>query len=215
MEATRSRGVSLSSTPEPASGGAPSVPAASPPAAAIEGTATIGQSVVIKGELAASEDLTTEGRIEGKIALQQHVVTIGRSATVRGQVVAREVIILGHVVGDINATDKVIIRESGNVEGDVVSPIVAIADGAHFRGRIDMQGGAVERGRATSGKTATIATLPPALEVQRRGAKSAICGTVNQDRPESAAGDPRVSALLSLRRPAWVGDVTQYYFRAP
>ena len=103
---------SLSSTPESASGGAPSMPAASLPTAAIGGTATIGPSVVIKGELAASEDLTTEGRIEGKIKLQQHVVTIGQNATVRGQVFAREVIILGHVVGDINATDKVVIERT-------------------------------------------------------------------------------------------------------
>ena len=152
---------SLSSTPEPASGGAPSMPTVSPPTVAIGGTATIGQSVVIKGELAASEDLTTEGRIEGKIELQQHVVTIGQNATVRGQVFAREVIILGHVVGDINATDKVVIRENGNVEGDIVSPTVAIADGAHFRGRIDMQRGAVDQGRATSRGMAR--TAPPTV----------------------------------------------------
>ena len=148
---------SLSSTPEPASGSAPSIPAASPPSEAIGGTATIGQSVVIKGELAASEDLTAEGRIEGKIELQQHVVTIGQNATVRGQVFAREVIVLGHVVGNINASDKVVVRENGNVEGDVVSPTVAIADGAHFRGRIDMQRGAVEGARAASRETATTA----------------------------------------------------------
>ena len=102
----------------------------------------------------------TEGRIEGKIELQQHVVTIGQNATVRGQVFAREVIILGHVVGDINATDKVVIRENGNVEGDIVSPTVAIADGAHFRGRIDMQRGAVDQGRATSRGMARTATPP-------------------------------------------------------
>ena len=88
------------------------MPVASPPTAAIGGTATIGQSVVIKGELAASEDLTTEGRIEGKIELQQHVFTIGQNATVRGQVFAREVIIFGHVVGDLKALFMTVWRPS-------------------------------------------------------------------------------------------------------
>ncbi len=140
--------------PDPAPGSAPSEPPAAPLSVVSRGTATIGQSVVIKGELAASEDLTTEGRIEGKIALQQHLVTIGQNATVRAQVFAREVIVLGHVVGNITATEKVDIRENGKVEGDIVSPTVAIADGAHFRGSIDMQRGAAETGTATSKETA-------------------------------------------------------------
>ena len=163
------------------------MPVASPPTAAIGGTATIGQSVVIKGELAASEDLTTEGRIEGNIELQQHVFTIGQNATVRGQVFAREVIILGHVVGDINATEKVVIRENGNVEGDVVSPTVAIADGAHFRGRIDMQRGAVERSRATSKETPTTASAPLSKsgETERSPRPPARSVKIDPSRPQA------------------------------
>ena len=98
------------------------------------------------------------------------------------------------------ATEKVVIRENGNVEGDVVSPTVAIADGAHFRGRIDMQRGAVERSRATSKGDAND-RIRPALEVRRDGAESATSGTVGQDRPESATGDPRVNALESEAPP--------------
>ena len=129
------------------------------PPSTTSGTATIGQSVVIKGELAGSEDLTTEGRIEGKIDLQQHVVTIGQHATVRAEVFAREVIVLGHVVGNINATDKVDARENGNVEGNIVSPTVAIADGAQFQGSIDMRRAVTETGKAAS-TIAARAALP-------------------------------------------------------
>ena len=148
---------SLTTTPDQVPGSDPSEPPAAPPSVVSGSTATIGQSVVIKGELSASEDLTTEGRIKGKIELQQHLVTIGQNATVRAQVFAREVIVLGHVVGNIHATEKVDIRENGKVEGDIVSPTVAIADGAHFRGSIDMQRGAAETGKATSKEAAATA----------------------------------------------------------
>ena len=148
---------SLTTTPDQVPGSDPSEPPAAPPSVVSGSTATIGQSVVIKGELSASEDLTTEGRIKGKIELQQHLVTIGQNTTVRAQVFAREVIVLGHVVGNIHATEKVDIRENGKVEGDIVSPTVAIADGAHFRGSIDMQRGAADTGKATSKEAAATA----------------------------------------------------------
>ena len=90
--------------------------------------------------------------------MQQHLVTIGQHATVHAQGFAKKLIILGHVVGNITATEKVDIRENGKVEGDIVSPTVAIADGAQFRGSIDMQRGAAETGTATSKETAATAT---------------------------------------------------------
>jgi len=99
----------------------------------------IGKSIVIKGELSGSEDLTVEGEVEGKIELRDHVLTIGSNARITAQVAAKAIVVLGHVRGNLNAAEKVDIRENGSVEGDVVSPRVAIADGAHFRGSIDMQ----------------------------------------------------------------------------
>ena len=101
----------------------------------------IGKSVVIKGELNGSEDLTIEGQVEGKIELRQHVLTIGPNGKIKAAVYAKSVIVLGEVIGDVNASEKVDIRDNGSVEGDLISPRVAIAEGAHFRGTIDMQRG--------------------------------------------------------------------------
>ena len=99
----------------------------------------IGKSVVIKGELNGSEDLTIEGQVEGKIELKDHILTIGPNGKIKAQVFAKALIVLGEVHGNVNATDKVEIRDGGSVDGDIVSPRVAIADGAHFRGSVDMQ----------------------------------------------------------------------------
>jgi cytoskeletal protein CcmA (bactofilin family) len=99
----------------------------------------IGKSVVIKGELNGSEDLTVEGHVEGKIELRDHVLTIGPNGKIKAQVFAKAVIVLGEVNGNVTATEKVDIRDGGSVDGDIVSPRVAIAEGAHFRGSVDMQ----------------------------------------------------------------------------
>jgi len=99
----------------------------------------IGKSVIIKGELSGSEDLTIEGQVEGKIELRQNVLTIGPNAKIKAQVLARAVVVEGTVQGNIAASEKIEIRDKGSVEGDLSSPRVAIADGAHFRGSIDMQ----------------------------------------------------------------------------
>ena len=99
----------------------------------------IGKSVVIKGELNGSEDLTVEGHVEGKIELRDHVLTIGPNGKIKAQVFAKAVIVLGEVNGNVTATEKVDIRDGGSVDGDIVSPRVAIAEGAHFRGAVDMQ----------------------------------------------------------------------------
>ena len=101
----------------------------------------IGKSIVVKGELRGSEDLTIEGQVEGKIALKQHVLTIGTHGRIRAQVLAKSVVVLGEVIGNIEAIDRVAIRDAGTVEGDIKAPRVAIAEGAKFRGGIDMQQG--------------------------------------------------------------------------
>jgi len=99
----------------------------------------IGKSVVIKGELSGSEDLTIEGHVEGKIELKDHLLTIGPNGRIKAQVFAKAVIVLGEVNGNVTASEKVDIRDGGSVDGDIVSPRVAIAEGAHFRGSVDMQ----------------------------------------------------------------------------
>jgi cytoskeletal protein CcmA (bactofilin family) len=99
----------------------------------------IGKSVVIKGELDGSEDLTIEGQVEGKIQLKDHVLTIGPNGKIKATVFAKAVIVLGEVSGNVTASEKVDIRDGGSVDGDIISPRVAIAEGAHFRGTVDMQ----------------------------------------------------------------------------
>src|SRR6478735_6428353 len=98
----------------------------------------IGKSVVIKGELNGSEDLTIEGQVEGTIQLRDHVLTIGPNGKIKAQVFAKAVIILGEVTGNVTASEKVDIRDNGSVDGDIISPRVAIAEGAHFRGTVNM-----------------------------------------------------------------------------
>ena len=99
----------------------------------------IGKSVIIKGELTGSEDLTIEGQVEGKIELRQNILTIGPNGKITAEIFAKAVVVQGEVKGNVTATEKVDIRDNGSVDGDVAAPRVSIADGAHFRGSIDMQ----------------------------------------------------------------------------
>ena len=101
----------------------------------------IGKSVVVEGELHGSEDLTIEGRVEGKITLKQHVLTVGAHGRVQAQVFAKSVVVLGEVIGNIAATETISISAEASVEGDLKAPRVAISEGARFRGGIDMQQG--------------------------------------------------------------------------
>src|SRR5229473_1333106 len=109
----------------------------------------IGKSVIIKGELNGSEDLTIEGHVEGTIQLRDHVLTIGPNGRIKAQVFAKSVVVLGEITGNVTASDKVDIRDNGSVDGDIVAPRVAIAEGAHFRGSVDMQRkGGAQQGQA-------------------------------------------------------------------
>ena len=129
--------------------GQPAAPQPLPPAAAprpdaahirtMESNVNIGKSVVIKGELTGSEDLTIDGQVEGTIQLREHVLTIGANGRIKAQIFAKSVVVLGEVTGNVTASEKVDIRDNGSVDGDIVSPRVAIAEGAHFRGSVDMQ----------------------------------------------------------------------------
>jgi len=141
-EAVRPPSGRETTTPMPATPAVPSTPSGSiPPVARVteRDIVNIGKSVVIKGELNGSEDLTIEGHVEGKIELRENILTIGPNGRIKAQVFAKAVIVLGEVIGNVSATEKVDIRDNGSVEGDIVSPRVAIAEGAMFRGSVDMQ----------------------------------------------------------------------------
>ena len=140
----RDESVKPAAPPASTPAAAPSAPAAVTPVAEPRAhlgrdMVNIGKSVVIKGELNGSEDLTIEGHVEGKIELKDHVLTIGPNGKIKAEVYAKAVIVLGEVHGNVLASEKVDIRDGGSVDGDIVSPRVAIAEGAHFRGSVDMQ----------------------------------------------------------------------------
>jgi cytoskeletal protein CcmA (bactofilin family) len=133
----------------------------------------IGKSVVIKGELNGSEDLTIEGHVEGTIQLRDHVLTIGPNGKIKAQVFAKSVIVLGEVTGNVTASDKVDIRDNGSVDGDIVSPRVAIAEGAHFRGSVDMQRKGGQPAQATKPAISVpTATAPVAVPPQAAAPQS-------------------------------------------
>jgi cytoskeletal protein CcmA (bactofilin family) len=164
-------------TPAPAPTAA--VPPAAPTAVRPEASpaprrdvVNIGKSVVIKGELNGSEDLTIEGHVEGKIELRDHALTIGPNGRIKAEVFAKSVIVLGEVTGNVTASEKVDIRDNGSVDGDIVSPRVAIAEGAHFRGSVDMQrsgGGAKQAVPARSDSKPVPAPQAPPQGQQKVG----------------------------------------------
>jgi cytoskeletal protein CcmA (bactofilin family) len=122
------------STPEP-------TPVSAPRNATLNSSdqATIGKSLVIKGEVTGSESLYIDGRVEGSINLSGNRVTIGRNGVVAANITAREIVVLGKVRGNLNATDRVDIRNEGSLTGDVVAQRISIEDGAFFKGGIDIR----------------------------------------------------------------------------
>ena len=142
----------------------------------MESIVNIGQSVEIKGTLTGNEDLTIEGMVDGKILVKDHSLTIGANGRIAAEVHAKTVVVVGQVVGNITADDKVEIAPSGSVEGDIRAPRVSIADGAKFKGSIDMdrKGSAAGKGAATSpssnvstGKPSAVASTPPSQSIPR------------------------------------------------
>jgi cytoskeletal protein CcmA (bactofilin family) len=101
--------------------------------------ATIGKSLVVKGEVTGSESLYIDGKVEGAINLPGNRVTIGRNGQVAANITAREVVVLGKVKGNINASDRVDIRSEGALTGDVIAQRISIEDGAFFKGGIDIR----------------------------------------------------------------------------
>jgi cytoskeletal protein CcmA (bactofilin family) len=134
---------------EPISSAAPATPVNHAPARPAEEpvrndmrsaeVATIGKSVVVKGELSGSEDLVIDGEVEGSISLQGQTLTIGPNGRVRANIEAKNVIVHGRLNGDINATERVDLRKSASLSGDISTARISIEDGAFFKGGIDIQ----------------------------------------------------------------------------
>jgi len=106
------------------------------------GSATIGPSITIKGDVTGNEDLVIQGRIDGTVTLKKHNVVVGPEGNVRANVHGRSVTVEGEVAGDLQGLEQVVLRKTAKVEGNIQSPRVTLEDGARFRGGIDMGEGA-------------------------------------------------------------------------
>ena len=159
------------------------------------GIVGIGKSIVVKGELSGNEDLRVEGRVEGKIDLNQNLLTVGESGKVKAQIFAKTVVIIGEVLGNVTAVEKVSIQEKGVVDGDISSPRVAIAEGAHFRGSIDMR-------RSESAKPAVAAAAASSTGPASTAGAGAGVGAGAAARARSGAKQEAPSAPVAPIRKA-------------
>jgi len=158
----------MSSTPTAASTGPSSVSEVSPSAprpvsASTADQATIGKSLVIKGEVTGSESLYIDGRVEGSINLAGNRVTVGRNGVVAANINAREIVVLGKVRGNLTASDRVDIRSDGSLTGDVVAARISIEDGAFFKGGIDIR----KAGQKPNGEEGKASSAPETASAAR------------------------------------------------
>jgi cytoskeletal protein CcmA (bactofilin family) len=102
------------------------------------GSAVLGKSVIVKGQIFSREDLTIDGEVEGTVELQEHRLTVGPNGKVLASVKAREIVVLGTIHGNVETTDKIDIRKDAKLVGDIKTARVVIEDGAYFKGNIDI-----------------------------------------------------------------------------
>src|SRR5713226_3213717 len=102
------------------------------------GPAVIGKSVMIKGQIFSREDLTIDGEVDGSVELQEHRLTVGPHGKLQAGVKAREIVVLGTIHGNVEASDKIDIRKDAKLVGDIKTARIVIEDGAYFKGSIDI-----------------------------------------------------------------------------
>ncbi len=102
------------------------------------GTARLGASLHVKGEITGNEDLAIDGSVEGLVQLEDRKLTIGASAKLTADVIAREVVVYGNVKGNLRARDRIEIKKDGSVVGDLTTARIMIEDGAYFKGSIEI-----------------------------------------------------------------------------
>lgn len=117
----------------------PATPSPSSPGISVSrGQATIGKSLKIKGTITGAEDLYVDGQVEGTIRLEHNSLTVGPNGDVNADVFAKDIIIEGKVTGNVSAGDRIDIRKTGSLSGDLSAARIAIEDGAVFRGSVDI-----------------------------------------------------------------------------
>ena len=142
----------------------PTMSASAPSYSATEsrGSAVIGKSVMIKGQIFSREDLTIDGEVEGSVELQEHRLTVGPHGKVQAGVKAHEIIVLGTIHGNVDAADRIEIRKDARLVGDIKTARIVIEDGAYFKGSIDIQRPEVNRPAAAPRPAAPAQAAPVA-----------------------------------------------------
>jgi len=135
--------------------------------------ATLGRSVVIKGEVSGSESLYIDGRIEGTVNFAEHRVTIGRNGSVAANINAREVVILGKVQGNIQVTDRLDIRSEGSLTGDVITQRISVEDGAILKGSVQVRAVEHKQDKSQAQKHVQPEPKPAAIEQPKAAAAAA------------------------------------------
>lgn len=125
-----------------------------------EEMANIGKSISIKGEVTGDEDLVVEGRVDGRIELKNHQLTIGPNGDVKAEIAAKQVVVIGRIAGNVVATERVEIRETGRVDGDLVAPRLLIQEGAQVNGAITM--------KPATGAVGALPAVPRPLEAAKK-----------------------------------------------
>ena len=123
--------------------------------------ATIGRTLVIKGEISGSEALYIDGRVEGKILMPESRVTIGRNGKVDASIQAKEVVVMGKVNGNIECSDRVDIRSEGSVNGDISTVRISVEDGAALKGGIQVRN--EQKHKEVQAQTSASTDLPKAM----------------------------------------------------
>src|SRR5580692_10137000 len=170
-------------TPEIAKEGIPmsTLPSRSEPHFDSSRAATLGKSVIVKGQIFSREDLTIDGEVEGTVELQEHRLTIGPNGKVRASIKARELVVLGQINGNVETTDKIDIRKDARLVGDIRTARIVIEDGAYFKGNIDIVRAEAARPAAASQHAAAQHAAPQPKPQAVAGATSA-----------AAAGSPSI-----------------------
>jgi len=162
---------------QPAQNQAPKFPATPTPYTPVKAAAppmeqaTIGRTVVIKGEISGAEPLYIDGKVEGSIHVTDNRVTVGRFGSVVANIDAREVVIMGSVKGNIQCTDRLDIRSEGSLIGDVTSQRISVEDGAVLKGSVEVRVGTQKQEKAQSqAKPEAKASEPPKAAAAAAGA---------------------------------------------
>ncbi len=124
------------------------------------GPAVIGKSVMIKGQIFSREDLTIDGEIDGSVELQEHRLTVGPHGKLQAGVKAREIVVLGTIHGNVEASDKIDIRKDAKLVGDIKTARIVIEDGAYFKGSIDIARPEISKPAAAAPPPKPVAATP-------------------------------------------------------